>query len=66
MFTESNGPMEVEKQEHLAAVLDQANQLNLAGYQLTIMKDYEKKPIHLILLRHIYCFKNFFLIYPWT
>ena len=40
-----NGTMEVEKQD-LAAVFDQANQLNHAGYQLTIMKNYEKKPIH--------------------
>ena len=46
MQNETNGPTETEKQE-LAAVLEQANQLNLAGYQITILNKYEKKPKHL-------------------
>jgi hypothetical protein len=33
---------EVEKQEQLVAVYERANQLNLAGYQLTILENYTK------------------------
>ena len=42
MQNESNGPTEVEKQEQLAAVYARANQVNHAGYQLTILENYTK------------------------
>jgi hypothetical protein len=38
--------IEKETQEQLAAVYEQANQLNLAGYQLTILENYQKKPTY--------------------
>jgi hypothetical protein len=36
-----------QMQEQLAAVYERADQLNLAGYQLTILENYQKKPKHL-------------------